>query len=57
MEKEVGKCKALFPRWYYDNSLNECQEFVFGGCGGNKNNFESKAACLQKCGMYLTFNP
>nr|CAD7203087.1 unnamed protein product [Timema douglasi] len=37
---ETGLCKAYFPRYYYDNGNNTCYEFVYGGCGGNCNNYE-----------------
>merc|ERR1719167_778843 len=36
-------------RWYYDQRSSSCQRFLFGGCQGNANNFESEAACLEKC--------
>jgi len=26
-----------------------CEEFIFGGCGGNDNNFENKDSCLAAC--------
>uniref|UniRef100_A0A8C8S7X8 BPTI/Kunitz inhibitor domain-containing protein n=1 Tax=Pelusios castaneus TaxID=367368 RepID=A0A8C8S7X8_9SAUR len=44
-----GNCKARFPRFFYNWSSHECEEFVYGGCGGNKNNFETKEDCLQTC--------
>lgn len=27
----------------------ECVEFIYGGCAGNSNNFETKEDCEQKC--------
>jgi hypothetical protein len=27
----------------------ECEAFSYGGCEGNANNFETKAACEQAC--------
>lgn len=44
-----GPCKAYEPRWAYSSSLKKCQSFVYGGCGGNENNFESKEACEEMC--------
>uniref|UniRef100_A0A8C3IXX9 BPTI/Kunitz inhibitor domain-containing protein n=1 Tax=Chrysemys picta bellii TaxID=8478 RepID=A0A8C3IXX9_CHRPI len=43
-----GYCKARFPRFFYNWSSQACEEFVYGGCGGNKNNFETKEECLQQ---------
>ncbi|XP_062919665.1 kunitz-type protease inhibitor 2 isoform X2 [Mobula hypostoma] len=45
----TGHCRAAFPRWYYDPEVQDCLPFIYGGCGGNKNNFESKGNCLTAC--------
>uniref|UniRef100_A0A8C0GF48 BPTI/Kunitz inhibitor domain-containing protein n=1 Tax=Chelonoidis abingdonii TaxID=106734 RepID=A0A8C0GF48_CHEAB len=42
-------CGARFPRWFYNWSSQACEEFVYGGCGGNRNNFETKEECLKAC--------
>ena len=47
----VGPCDAAFPRWYYDFNSQRCEEFVWGGCGGNGNNFETREACEATCPM------
>ena len=26
-----------------------CEEFIYGGCGGNENNFETLEECNQQC--------
>ncbi|XP_071002327.1 WAP, Kazal, immunoglobulin, Kunitz and NTR domain-containing protein 2-like [Oncorhynchus clarkii lewisi] len=44
-----GPCKAYEPRWAYSSTLKQCQSFIWGGCGGNENNFESKEACEEMC--------
>ncbi|XP_028674941.1 WAP, Kazal, immunoglobulin, Kunitz and NTR domain-containing protein 2-like isoform X1 [Erpetoichthys calabaricus] len=44
-----GPCKAYEPRWAYSSALKQCQSFIYGGCGGNENNFESKEACEEMC--------
>lgn len=49
MPREIGDCKEFTERWYYDEADEECRAFLFGGCGGNANNFESLAACRAKC--------
>jgi hypothetical protein len=35
LPKEVGLCKAAKPRFYFDASKKLCEEFIYGGCGGN----------------------
>ncbi|XP_017110704.1 kunitz-type serine protease inhibitor bitisilin-2 [Drosophila elegans] len=47
--KETGRCFALFYRFAYNVDTQSCEEFVYGGCAGNKNNFESKEHCEQAC--------
>ncbi|XP_076856202.1 WAP, Kazal, immunoglobulin, Kunitz and NTR domain-containing protein 2 [Brachyhypopomus gauderio] len=44
-----GPCKAYEPRWSYSVTLRQCHPFIFGGCGGNENNFESREACEDSC--------
>uniref|UniRef100_A0A673CDX6 Serine peptidase inhibitor, Kunitz type 1 b n=1 Tax=Sphaeramia orbicularis TaxID=375764 RepID=A0A673CDX6_9TELE len=46
---KVGPCRASFPRWRYDATTGECQEFVFGGCKPNNNNYLSKNECTLAC--------
>lgn len=49
LEKEVGPCRGYYPRWYFDPVTEECQQFVFGGCRGNRNNFETQEECESTC--------
>lgn len=37
------------PRWYFDLSKGKCVRFIYGGCGGNRNNFESEDYCMAVC--------
>ncbi|KAH8413132.1 hypothetical protein KR009_008192 [Drosophila setifemur] len=47
--KETGRCFALFYRYAYNVDTQSCEEFVYGGCAGNNNNFDSKEKCEQAC--------
>ncbi|XP_045388077.1 kunitz-type protease inhibitor 2 [Lemur catta] len=49
VSKVVGRCRASIPRWWYNVTDGSCQQFVFGGCRGNANNYQSKEECLKKC--------
>lgn len=40
----------MMPRWYFDFASQMCLEFIYGGCGGNSNNFATKELCEQQCG-------
>ncbi|XP_037675838.1 kunitz-type protease inhibitor 2 isoform X2 [Choloepus didactylus] len=49
VSKVVGRCRASIPRWWYNVTDGSCQQFVYGGCGGNDNNYLTKEKCLEKC--------
>ena len=51
--KQVGRGRAAFRRVYYDSETRSCKNFIFGGVGGNLNNFKSMAACEEKCAQYI----
>ncbi|CAM1294394.1 SPON1 (predicted), partial [Pycnogonum litorale] len=51
MKKKVGPCRGYFPRWYYDVTKGLCLQFIYGGCRGNRNNFEHYVDCKQICEM------
>uniref|UniRef100_A0A8B9FCU9 Tissue factor pathway inhibitor 2 n=1 Tax=Amazona collaria TaxID=241587 RepID=A0A8B9FCU9_9PSIT len=46
---DEGPCRALVPRWYYDRYTQSCQEFTYGGCHGNANNFLTLDDCEKSC--------
>ncbi|KAL1443251.1 hypothetical protein MTO96_007532, partial [Rhipicephalus appendiculatus] len=48
--KDKGPCFGYFPRYYYNTTTNTCEEFIYGGCKGNANNFETLRQCQTKCG-------
>jgi hypothetical protein len=45
----VGQCGSAVARWYFDVATGGCEQFVWSGCGGNDNNFESREACGATC--------
>ncbi len=50
LDKDPGDCDGFFPRYYYNES-GKCEIFVYGGCGGNGNNFDSLSECLRTCDL------
>ncbi|XP_055022592.1 kunitz-type protease inhibitor 2 [Boleophthalmus pectinirostris] len=45
----VGPCRAAFPRWFFNVSSGNCERFIYGGCKGNKNNYNSEEQCTHTC--------
>uniref|UniRef100_A0A8C6NMP4 Amyloid-beta A4 protein n=1 Tax=Nothobranchius furzeri TaxID=105023 RepID=A0A8C6NMP4_NOTFU len=50
---ESGPCHAMLQRWYFMPEKGRCAPFLFGGCAGNRNNFESEEYCLAVCSSSL----
>uniref|UniRef100_A0A9L0IWM8 BPTI/Kunitz inhibitor domain-containing protein n=1 Tax=Equus asinus TaxID=9793 RepID=A0A9L0IWM8_EQUAS len=44
-----GPCKGYFHQYFYSSTSNECEHFIYGGCQGNANNFETTEICLWVC--------
>lgn len=45
----------MIPRWFYDASDKKCMKFIYGGLGGNENNFLSKKSCENFCRGFFSF--
>jgi hypothetical protein len=55
---ESGPCDAAFKRYAFNPETLKCEPFVFGGCGGNGNNFESAVDCEATCAsQYFDCDP
>ncbi|XP_075721710.1 amblin-like [Rhipicephalus microplus] len=46
---DPGKCEAVYPSWYFDVQLGACKLFLFSGCGGNSNRFNTELKCQETC--------
>uniref|UniRef100_A0A914ZMA3 BPTI/Kunitz inhibitor domain-containing protein n=1 Tax=Parascaris univalens TaxID=6257 RepID=A0A914ZMA3_PARUN len=46
-----GTCddRGFQVKWYYDRFAHRCREFFYGGCGGNKNRFDTFQECTTQC--------
>lgn len=44
-----GICRAAFKRYFFNSTTMQCQEFIYGGCQGNDNNFKSLEQCQMEC--------
>ncbi|KAH7972737.1 hypothetical protein HPB52_016354 [Rhipicephalus sanguineus] len=44
-----GPCKAYLIRWWFNVKSGQCEQFIFGGCQGNKNNYMTRSDCETSC--------
>lgn len=49
MPAETGDCANYVTKWYFDTKAKSCRQFYYGGCAGNKNNFNTEDECKQTC--------
>ncbi|CAL1290550.1 unnamed protein product [Larinioides sclopetarius] len=49
LDPDMGGCSAFNINYYYNRFTGECHEFIFGGCLGNNNNFETLEECQEFC--------
>ncbi|TRY56859.1 hypothetical protein DNTS_013950 [Danionella cerebrum] len=46
---DSGPCREYVVKWYFDPMANSCAQFWFGGCHGNRNQFDSEETCIESC--------
>ncbi|XP_039104445.1 kunitz-type serine protease inhibitor IX-like [Hyaena hyaena] len=49
LHRVSGPCQASFNRYFYNPRTSRCEPFVYGGCQGNANNFQSEETCQRVC--------
>jgi len=49
LPKDAGPCEAAISKYYYDTKARRCKHFLYGGCQGNRNNFNTLRKCEKKC--------
>lgn len=49
LPKVSGPCEGYYPQWYYDKEQTQCLQFIYGGCLGNNNRFETREECMGLC--------
>ncbi|CAI9744388.1 papilin-like isoform X2 [Octopus vulgaris] len=48
-DKDSGTCSDHTIKWFYDRASSTCQQFWYGGCGGNGNRYDTEEDCRRKC--------
>ncbi|KAH9509812.1 hypothetical protein Btru_045270 [Bulinus truncatus] len=49
LPSETGRCRARQIKFYYDVHSKSCAKFIYGGCRGNPNRFDTLTECRKKC--------
>jgi len=49
MKLVPGPCRAYLEKYFYNATSGNCEKFVYGGCKGNQNNFNSLLSCRIRC--------
>ncbi|AUX22478.1 uncharacterized protein SOCEGT47_029810 [Sorangium cellulosum] len=49
LPQEVGPCKAAIRAYWHDPATGVCMPFIYGGCEGNANRFDTREACQEAC--------
>ena len=49
LPSDPGSCDGDTLRYFFNVRKGICEEFSYGGCGGNRNNFETMEECTQQC--------
>lgn len=49
LPQDSGPCDAAMRRWWFNAATGKCEPFVYGGCQGNANNFQTAMDCVGAC--------
>ena len=49
LQPDSGLCRAYIPSYFYNITSGSCEQFIYGGCGGNENRFPTAADCAANC--------
>merc|ERR1712238_654235 len=44
-----GECYGVAQAWGYNSQTQRCEQFTYGGCAGNRNNFDTPQQCRNAC--------
>lgn len=47
--QDRGNCSNMTSKFFYDKQDGVCKQFMYSGCSGNENRFDSKQECERQC--------
>lgn len=51
--KEIGPCFDYVEKFYFNTQTGKCENFFFGGCNPNENNFDTLSECQFTCSSLI----
>ena len=51
----MKECRAAILKWGFNKTIGACQEFTYGGCGKNRNTFNSMDECETNCVWHVCY--
>nr|AAU06551.1 tissue factor pathway inhibitor [Culicoides sonorensis] len=57
LKPDEGVGRAILKAFYYNPKNRRCEEFEYGGLGGNENNFETMEKCEEECKNRIRVKP
>ncbi|GFO09165.1 kunitz-type serine protease inhibitor taicotoxin [Plakobranchus ocellatus] len=45
----IGPCSEATQKFYYSRFTGDCEMFIYSGCHGNANNFDTVEECRDTC--------
>ncbi|KAJ8260763.1 hypothetical protein COCON_G00164860 [Conger conger] len=49
LPQDPGMCLGRFIKFFFSKEEGTCRTFLYGGCTGNGNRFDTREDCLQTC--------
>ncbi|CAG2121917.1 unnamed protein product, partial [Medioppia subpectinata] len=49
LPKVSGPCNGSYVLWHFNPDVRSCEQFVYGGCLGNTNRYETREICEHMC--------
>lgn len=49
---ETGNCNESIPSYYFDPVEKKCSSFIYTGCDGNANRYNTEEQCERQCGKF-----
>lgn len=57
IDKPNHPCKGFFRKWTFNATEETCRFYIYGGCHGTKNLFDSRKQCQSTCKSSVTSKP